>query len=222
MNLASLSPPASPARLFGHRLPTPSLPFRAWRSGAPVRTADKAPIDTGLGPRLFPPRSFANDRWGYQEGFTVYFSRTLLCRSSPARFRGQGAGTTRLASAREPPGSHGTRGSPNALSTLPATGFSLVAAVTREKAVHRHARRKRPDASRRRNHVARTWRGGRRIFPFGKVRATAAGAFGMRPARGLHADARISFLIYTRTPVYLKHAIKGLTWRKDPLQFFVA
>jgi hypothetical protein len=28
---------------------------------------------------MFLPRSFANDRWEYQEGFTVYFPRTLLC-----------------------------------------------------------------------------------------------------------------------------------------------
>nr|MDO8088767.1 hypothetical protein [Candidatus Sigynarchaeum springense] len=216
MNLASLSPPASPASPFGHGLSTPSLPLRAWRSGAPVRAADKAPIGAGLGPCLFLPRSFANDRWEYQEGFTVYFSRTFAC-SSPTSsgFRQPGGwyGSRRHASRQEVVG----RQFAPARSLHFPGGSSPPAAVTREKVVHRHARRRHPDASRCRDHDARTWRGGRRIFPFGKVRATAAGTLGKRPARGLHADARISFSINIRTPFYLKNAIKGITWRKNIL-----
>jgi hypothetical protein len=124
------------------------------------------------------------------------------------RFCFQGIGTARVdtRAARKPWGV----GSADTLPTLPATDFSPVAAVTREKVVHRHTCRRRPDASRRRNHVARTWRGGRRIFLIRKVRATAAGTLGKRPARDLHADARVSFLIYNWTPFYLKNPIKPL------------
>jgi hypothetical protein len=77
VNLASLSLPASSTGSFVH-LSISSLPLRAWWSGAPVSTSDKAPIGVSLGSRQVLPRSFANDRWDYQEGFTVYFPRTLL------------------------------------------------------------------------------------------------------------------------------------------------
>jgi hypothetical protein len=67
-------------------------------------------------------------------------------------------------------------------------------------------------------HVART----RPSSPSGKCDAITTGTLGKRPARDLHADARVSFLIYTWTPFYLKNPIKPLIWGKKPLQFFVA
>jgi hypothetical protein len=64
-----------------------------------VRTADKAPIDAGLGSHQVLPRSFADDRWNYQEGFTVYFPRTLLY--DPTGYQGVGNDSRRHASRQE-------------------------------------------------------------------------------------------------------------------------
>lgn len=57
-----------------------------------------------------------------------------------------------------------------ALFASPQVLLALVA-VFREKVAHHDTRRKRPTAARRRNHVARTWRGGCTSSLFREVRA---------------------------------------------------
>jgi hypothetical protein len=157
VNLASLSPPASSTGSFVHPS-TPSLPLRAWRSSAPVRTADKAPIDAGLGPHQVQPRSFADDRWSYQEGFTVYFPRTLLFEPHQRRFPTPGGwyGSRRHASRQEAM-AHRLSSADLHFPPMTSRHWPLLRG---KRFVHRHTRRRRPDASGHRNHVARTWRGG--------------------------------------------------------------
>jgi hypothetical protein len=102
----------------------------------------------------------------------------------------------------------------------PQVLLALVA-VFREKVAHHDTRRKRPTAARRRNHVARTWRGGCTSSLFREVRAITTGSLGKRPVRDPHADARVSFLIYTSIPFYLKHAIKCLIISNRSTLYFV-
>ncbi|MBN2151977.1 MAG: hypothetical protein JW839_11050 [Candidatus Lokiarchaeota archaeon] len=97
-----MSLPASSTGSFGHPS-TPPPPFRARRSSAPASTTDKAPIGAGLGSHQVPPRSFADDRGDYQEGFTVYFSRTLLC-SPTGSFQGAETARVDTRAARKPRG----------------------------------------------------------------------------------------------------------------------
>jgi hypothetical protein len=101
------------------------------------------------------------------------------CATQPAFTSGSDTSRVDTRHARKPWGASSASTHP----TLPTTSFSPVAAVTREKVVHRRTCRKHPDASRRRNHVARTWRGGRRIFLLRKVRAITTGTLGKRPLR---------------------------------------
>ncbi len=162
-----------------------------------MSTTDKAPIDASLGSHQVLPRSLACDRWNYQEGFTVYFPRTLLC--NPTVFVSRGL--ARLASTREPPGSHGAPVSP-------ARSLHFPPRAPRPWPLLRGKRSY--IAIRVAIHVARTWRGVRRISLIREVRAITTGTLGKRPVRDLHADARVSFLIYTWRPFYLKGAIKPL------------
>ncbi len=112
-------------------------------------------------------------------------------------------------------------GFPGTHHLLPTTGLLAPGGVVRGRVAHHHTRRRHPDASWRRNHVARTWREGCRTSLFREMRAITTGTLGKRPARDLHADARVSFLIYTWRPFYLKGAIKPLICGKVTLCFFV-
>lgn len=185
---------------------------RAWWSDAPVSTADKATIDANLG-----SHRFCQDRSRTAAGDTKRDSPCTFparCCAAPhrSRFRYQGAGTTRPASTRGPPGSHGALVEPVRALHFPPRAPRSWPLLRGEGSYI---------AMRVAIHVARTWRGGCRIFPSRKVRAIAAGTLGKRPTCDLHADARVSFLMHTWIPFYLRHAIKSLTWYDSRRQKFV-